>query len=425
MRHSLCCLGLLVLTLPAVSRAATLLQSGDTVAICGDSITEQKKYAVMMEDYFLMCQPAPQIRTFNFGWGGEIALTFAKRLENDVLWYKPTVATTSYGMNDGHYADMSTKTGDDYRQGLLNSIEKLRNGGVRVIVVGSPGPVDGASFKSFTGIKADGYNKTLKALRDIAEDTARKENLPFADVYTPMMDVMTKSKAAYGQDYLFIKGGGIHPEDNGHIVMAYAYLKALGCDGAIGTITVDMMSDRAQGTDGQQILSCREGEVTVESSRYPFCFTGDPDGPSQNDASVLKFFPFNDDLNRYLLVVKNLNGTKAKVTWGSTSKEFSAADLAKGINLAAEFIDNPFSKQFAEVDTAVHKQQDVEIDLVKKLIHSQVPGVELFPPGSKPMEPSELRDKITEQKQKEEDLFRAAVAAVRPVQHTIQIESEP
>jgi len=34
------------------------LQQGDFVAICGDSITEERIYSVYIQDYLLMCQPA-------------------------------------------------------------------------------------------------------------------------------------------------------------------------------------------------------------------------------------------------------------------------------------------------------------------------------------------------------------------------------
>ena len=56
---------------------------------------------------------------------------------------------------------------------------------------------------------------------------------------------------------------GVHPRLNGHLVMAYAFLKALGCDGNIGTITVQGDLNQATGSPGQQIVSCQGGTVTV------------------------------------------------------------------------------------------------------------------------------------------------------------------
>ncbi len=420
----------LVLVSVAVPLRATLvLQPNDMVAICGDSITEQKLYSVFLEDYFLMCQPAAGLRCAQFGWGGEKAGGFLARIDHEVLPFKPTVVTTCYGMNDGNYATMTQATGDTYRQAMTAVVEKLKAGGVKSIVVGSPGCVDAAAFYPNMPYAAEDYNKTLAALRGIAMEVAQKEGTGFADVYTPMMEVNAKAKAAYGKTYQLIAGGGVHPNNNGQIVMAYAFLKSLGCDGAIGTITVDMTAGKAIGTPGQTItgfaLSGDQtggsmGLVEVESTRYPFCFQGDPDKPDQNEACMLKFFPFNEDLNRYLLVVKGLKGSKAKVTWGTTTKEFSTADLAKGINLAAEFLVNPFCDQFRKVHAAVQAQQAQETHLVKELIHN-VPVFKTIAPNSG----ADLEKVVADGMAQEGKLFAAAAALVVPVQYTIKIESEP
>lgn len=402
-------------------RADLILQPHDIVAICGDSITQQKQYSVFMEDYFLMCQPAEKLRAAQFGWNGEQAAGLNARINNDVLPFKPTVATICYGMNDGHYRGMTPATGDAYRQNVTEVVEKLKAGGVRAIIVGTPGAVDAPAYTNPGGVHADEYNKTLGALGDIAREVAQKEGVGFADVHTPMMDVMAKAHAAYGTNYIFIPHDGVHPQGSGHIVMAYAFLKAMGCDGAIGTITVDLSANKAEGTPGQTIQSCQNGSVEIESSRYPFCFQGDPDKPDPTSASMLKFLPFNEDLNRYMLVVKGLKGTKAKVTWGTVSKEFPATDLAKGINLAGEFLANPFRDQFSKVDAAVQAQQAQETTLVISYLHNLPTFQTMLTDTGKG-----YLDKVTaDAMSQEENLFNAAAALVVPVHHTIKIEDVP
>ena len=56
---------------------AQSLQLADRVAICGDSITEQKMYSMYMEDYLLICQPQAQVQAIQFGWSGETTWGFA------------------------------------------------------------------------------------------------------------------------------------------------------------------------------------------------------------------------------------------------------------------------------------------------------------------------------------------------------------
>ncbi|MGB8353871.1 MAG: SGNH/GDSL hydrolase family protein [Chthoniobacteraceae bacterium] len=400
-------------------RADLVLKPNDMVAICGDSITEQRLYSAYMEEYFLMCRPAEGLRAAQFGWVGETTGGFAARIESDILPFKPTVVTTCYGMNDGAYKAMTPHTGDVFRQATTTFVEKMKAGGVRAILLGSPGCVDSTAFWR-PGATADEYNKTLVALSDIAKEVATKEGVTFVDMHTPMMDVMTKAKAAYGANYQFVTGIGVHPAGNGQIVMAYVFLKALGCDGAIGTITVDLAGGTATGTPGQKIVSCQNGTVEVESTRYPFCFQGVPGKPGQAEGNVLGFFPFNDDLNRYLLVVKGIKGAKAKVTWGTVTKEFPAADLAKGVNLAAEFLVNPFCSQFRKVDAAVQAQQAQESLFIRSLLHN-VAMFKTIAPNSG----AELDKVAADGMAQETNLFTAAAALVVPVDHTIKIEQEP
>src|SRR3954447_24513346 len=99
---------LLVLVSPLFARGAEpVLKPNDLLAICGDSITEQKMYSVYIEDYLLMCQPISGVQSMQFGWSGEKADGFLKRMHNDVLRLKPRVATTCYGMNDGQYQQLT------------------------------------------------------------------------------------------------------------------------------------------------------------------------------------------------------------------------------------------------------------------------------------------------------------------------------
>jgi lysophospholipase L1-like esterase len=407
--------GLFLTSGKLVSTAAESLQSGDYVAVIGDSITEQKIYSMFIEDYLLMCQPAADLRVTQFGWGGETAPGFAGRMANDCLRFKPTVATTCFGMNDGGYSPMDAGKGKRYRDGQKSIVKQLKDAGARFIVVGSPGVVDADKFRNPEAAKM--YNPTLAALRDISKEVAAEEGVAFANVFDPMMDVMTKAKAEYGNNYHVGGGDGVHPDRNGHLVMAYAFLKALGCSGDIGTITVNLKSGKAEATTGHKILSAQGGTVEVESSRYPFCFFGDPAKTSAT-RGVIKFFPFNEDLNRFRLVVDGAGADRVKVTWGENSKEFAAADLAKGINLAAEFLDNPFCGAFQEVESKIASQQNMETDLIKRLIHDLPAYMRAVPEEKETL--NRIGDTLV---QKDKVARDASAAAVKPVRHTLKIEA--
>lgn len=398
------------------SAAEPLLREGDHVAVIGDSITEQRLYSMFIEDYLLMCKPAAGLRATQFGWGGETAHGFNGRMANDMLPFGATVATTCFGMNDGGYAPLDPTRAKWYRTAQKAIVDQLKRAKVRVIVVGSPGCVDADTYGRHNPQAAATYNQTLAQLRDIAREVAQQEGVVFADVHTPLFEAMNRAKAKYGKKY-FIAADGVHPDRNGQLVMAYAFLKALGCDGQIGTITVDLASGKAEATDGHRVLGGSVGEVELESTKYPFCFYGDPSQPGST-RSLLEFVPFNDDLNRFRLIVRGLTSEKAKVTWGTVSREFPAAALAAGINLAAEFLDNPFSKSFQQVEAQVAKQQQMEVGLIKNAMHSLPIYRQLAPSEGDSLD--RIAKTLLERDREARD---ASAAAVVPVRHRLKIEA--
>ena len=404
----------------AAARADFLVQPNDVVGVCGDSITEQHLYSAFIEDYLLMCQPTAGQKVVQFGWSGEQAPAFLARLGTDVFPFKPTVVTTCYGMNDGHYGAINDEIAKTYRDAQTGIVEALKKNGVHAIVLGSAKCVDSYTYHKHDVAGAKIYNQNLGALAAIDKDIAAREGVVYADVYGITLATMKKAKAKFGEDYDFAGSDGVHPGPNGHLVMAYAFLKAFGCDGNIGTITVEPGLAQAEATDGHEIVSCENGTVTVKSTRYPFCFTGALDSTDPTStAAVTPFFPFNDDLNRFTLVVKGLTGKKAKVTWGATTKEYTAGQLAKGVNLAADFLQNPFVQQFMQVNDAVRHQEEQETTLSKILMHN-ARILDAVAPGA----PDLVTQLIAQGMAQHDVLYKNAVDLVVPITHTIKIEPE-
>ncbi|MDR1146542.1 MAG: GDSL-type esterase/lipase family protein [Verrucomicrobiales bacterium] len=402
-------LALLVLV-PAVS-AAPILQPNDLVAIAGDSITQQKIYSVYLEDYLLMCQPVPGVRALQFGSNGAGAYVLGARTPENLALFHPTVVTTMYGMNDGQYQPLNEERAAAFRQGTENSIKALRDIGVREIIVGSPSYVDWVRNPEGTRM----YNQTLESLGKIAHAIARREGLVCADVHAEMGAAAAKGKAA---DPRFNTGGdGTHAGPGGHLMIACAFLKAMGFDGAIGTLTVDLARNRAEATKGHTILGFKDGVLEVESTRYPFCFTGDPAQTESSTANAVQYLPFNEALNRYLLVVRGLQTPRAKITWGDQSREFSAAELETGVNLAAAFIPaNPFSEPFAKVDAAVREKQAQETRITWSFL-ANAQDLQRALPGQDALFGDILKAALEQRK----TLINAAAALVVPVRHTVKI----
>jgi lysophospholipase L1-like esterase len=399
----------------AAAPRASILKKGQRVAIVGDSITEQKQYSKFIELYLTACLPELDLQCIQLGWGGETAPGFAARMNNDLLPWKPDVVTTCYGMNDGGYRAYQEDIGKRYSLAMADIVARLKKAGATV-VVGGPGVVDSKYFKG----DQKAYNDNLKHLSEHAKKLAETEGFPHADVFGAMMAAMEKSKPVLGETYDVGGKDGVHPGPNGHLVMAYAFLKAMGIDGQIGTITVDLKG-AAAATEGHKVLGSEAGKVEIESAKYPFCFAGDDKSPG-GTRSMLPYVPFNDDLNRFTLVVKNLGAAKAKITWGAASKSFSKEDLEKGINLAAEFAETPFGEAFRKVEAMIAIKQSFETGMIKTVIN-QFPNMVKSTGQDKGVEASveALRKQLIDTQEK---LGASVRSAMLPVKHTITVAAE-
>jgi len=396
--------------LKAPAPGGLLLRPGDRLAICGDSITEQKMYSRLMETYLTVCVPELKVTVRQYGWSGETAEGFLNRMKNDCLRFQPTVATTCYGMNDYRYRPYDEANGRWYRERYSAVARAFRESGARV-VLGSPGCVGKVAswVKSASGTVEE-HNLSLCELRNIGIEIAAREGVRFADVFWPMFTAGFAARKKYGEEYAVAGKDGVHPGWAGQLIMAYAYLRAMGLDGDLGTFTVDLKAGKAAATAGHQVDSYKDGVLTVTSRRYPFCAAGEPD----KDGSIrsgMTLVPFCADLNRLTLVVKGGGAAGYRVTWGEASRIYTPEQLARGVNLADDFAVNPFSEAFAKVDAAVGAKQAYETKQVKGIFHGKE--------GKADMEAAVRRTEA-----ERAPLAAAIQAALVPVTHTLRIEAQ-
>lgn len=281
--------------LPAPKPKGLMLRQGDLLAVCGDSITEQRMYSRLMEDYLTMCVPELRVTVRQFGWSGERAPGFLARMTNDCLRFKPNVATTCYGMNDHEYRPYEERIGRTYTESETAVIEAFKSHEVRV-VQGSPGCVGKIPFwvKSATGTVYD-LNSNLCTLRNIGIEIAQKEHVGFADVFWPMLTAGMTAQRQWGTNYAISGKDGVHPAWAGHTVMAYAFLKALGFDGNLATFGVDLKRGTMETTAGHEVLSHEGTRFKIKSSRYPFCACIESTDASDSYPACSKVDPTSDN----------------------------------------------------------------------------------------------------------------------------------
>ena len=199
--------------------------------------------------------------------------------------------------------------------------------------------------------------------------------------------------------------------------MASAFLRALGCDGDLGEFIVDMKGRARAKGGGHKVTGGGVGRIELESTRYPFCLEGN-DKSSAGTRSIVPHFRFQQDLNRLTLRVRNLRTSKARVTWGEESREFSHGQLEAGINLAAEFSRTPFDQAFGKVLGAIAKKQEFETQMIKGMV-TQFRSF----PAKDDAELAAAMAKVSERLAAHQQQLDLAVRhAIEPVKHVVTVE---
>jgi len=391
-----------------------LLRTGDRLAIIGDSITEQKMYSRIIENYLTMCVPHLKVTVRQYGWSGEKTDGFLKRMDQDCLSFQPTVATLCYGMNDARYRPYDATNGRWYRDHYTAIVQRFKQHGVRV-VVGSPGCAGKlASWVKSRAGTLDEHNQHLCALRDIALEVASSQQVAFADIFWPMFQQQVLAPRKFSktpEEYAVAGKDGIHPGWAGQVIMAYAFLTAMGLDGDLGTLNVDMAAGTATATGEHRITSFDNGRLSVTSQQYPYCSSGAIDA-DDSVRSGMALVPFAEKLNRFLLKVNGTGERGIQVTWGTETKSFTAAEARAGINLADQFSINPFSAAFERVDAAVLAKQSYETKQVKQIFH-----------GAKGKQ--DFAAAVRETEAEREPLAAAIATAMVPIEHQLTIRVNP
>jgi hypothetical protein len=334
------------------AQAELFVKPGDHIALCGDILSADTGYTSEVEAYLLATQQVPNILSKQFGWGTQSPGEFVKVLNTDLLPSQPTVVTLFYGFGDNGTATPDPQGLNTRKQALSDLIDALKKNGVRVIVLGSPLAVDSQTYHNDPA-KAAVYNQALAVVATADKQLAADKGVIYAPVYEDSFAAMTKLKAKLGSKIKFNQGDPWSLDGITKVVIAGAFLKALGCDGGIGGLTVDFTANQAQGESGTKVTGDNDWTVSVEQSRpllfYPGFGTNDPLFPEAMAQTT-----FNHDLNRFTLTVKNLPSPRAKIYWGNDAwHDYTAEELAKGVNLSAD-MNGPTVQEFSNVLGALY-----------------------------------------------------------------------
>jgi lysophospholipase L1-like esterase len=346
---------------PARGQSVAPFKDGDRAVFLGNSITDGGHYHSYIWLYYMTRFPEMNLTIENAGIGGDTALNMFNRLDTDVFNRRPTVLTVTFGMNDSGYAEYNREGGEEfgrrkYEECLANY--KLLEGrlaglsGVRVVQMGSSPYDEDAQIKN-TALK--GKNAVMQRITDFQKESAGRHGWEFIDLNKPMTEINRRQQAV---DPAFALCGNdrIHPGNDGHMVMAWLYLKAQGFAGRpVADVEIDAAGATATKSVGAEISDIRRSgrdlsfSYLAEALPYPLDTLIRSRG-GQPQSNIVNLVPFTEEMNREMLTVKGLRGRYMLKIDGEEIGSWNAAEYAVGINLAEQ----TWTPQYRQAQSVMH-----------------------------------------------------------------------
>jgi len=332
------------------------LKEGDTWVMVGDSITAQHLHSNYFEAFCYARFPKMTFCFRNSGIGGDTIPKVMDRFAWDVAHWDPTVVSVELGMNDkGQFAT------DKFMENMSSLVAKIRSVNARPVLL-SASPVNNGTPL----VKMDSGNVRLKEYADALKALAEKENIPYADQFTSLVDLWAQNKpkenlanqlvalrellaaqpnlagAEHAKEFLEVwnkmekqpvtmMGDAVHPGPTGQLTMAATLLAELKAPGLVSSSTVDAKTGSAKDS-----VQCKMENVKISGDTLSFDRLDEAlPFPIPDDARpAVTVLDSIANLSKYMLTVSGLKADNYDVSIdGVKVATVSSAELANGWNM--------------------------------------------------------------------------------------------
>lgn len=323
-------------------------KKGDRVTFVGNSITDGGHYHSYIWLYYMTHFPFDEMWMANCGVGGDTSLEILNRLDGDVFAKRPTVLTLTFGMNDSGYFEYNGDEPEKFAAEKLATAKKYyyeiekrlkARPETRMIMIGTS-PYDQTS--TFNDNVFKNKNNTIGKIVAFQDSAAKANNWEFVDFWAPMNRI-NEEQQKVDPAFTICGNDRIHPDNDGHLVMAYLFLKAQGMAGKkIADVQVNAKQKKVLRSENCEISNVenRSGVVTFDylAHSLPFPLDTIPRGWEyrRQQAAALKVIPqFMEEMDNEAFSVTGLKGNYQLLIDNEPIDTLTATQLAKGINLAS------------------------------------------------------------------------------------------
>jgi lysophospholipase L1-like esterase len=320
-------------------------KSRETVVFFGDSITFGGLYAIYVESCLRTRHPGIHWRFVNAGMSSETVSGLSEkdhpgprpnaldRFDRDVAAVQPTLVVACFGMNDGIYAPLDQRRFAKYRAGIGQLIERTHALGARLVLLTPPtfdhpkaGTPDEREPDSY-GYKAPfhDYDQVLHAYSGWLAGLSTP-GVTVIDLHTRMHEHLAGRRRSDPE--FTLQPDRVHPNANGHMVMAATLLKAWGVPAVADELVIEAASLKVAAGHADNL---RREDATLAfdwPARLPMAFDSRWDEESMTLEGMAR------KLNRHTLTIKGLPaGDYRLVAGGEVVAFLGGHELAAGVDL--------------------------------------------------------------------------------------------
>lgn len=327
---------------------SNVYQNGDRACMVGDSITAGGWYTSNIMMYYITRFPEMYVDWRNIGISGDGCHGILWRMNWDILpqlGQKQAVSVLMIGMNDvgrnKFGKESREKLGEEklqkrilstrknYTNNLTKVIDALSENS-RKLIVFTPSIYDQTG--DLPAENLFGVNDELVVFGQIGTELAsKKPNAVAVDMSKAMLETNAKLQATAGKGKTIVGNDRVHPKFAGGLVMLNKWLTDFKEPTEVSNIEINAKKKSIKRAFNCDItkLNVEKGKISFDilEASIPFVVPADAQ-------YVLKYVPFHDNFNRQILKISGLKGKYALKIDGQKVGEYTAKELAKGVNLA-------------------------------------------------------------------------------------------
>ncbi len=358
-----------VMTISATAKELRFpLEDGTKICFIGNSITQDGRYHKILNTHYATRYPGSDVWFISCGIGGDTATGMIARFEDDILIHNPDYAFLMTGMNDMSSAlytngievteELMAKRKaniERYKREVVQLVDMMEEHDIVPILM-TPTIYDQTAKLDTPPLT--GKNDALGLCAQFIRELAKERGLQLVDHYDIMMSI-NQQKQSVDPEATIVGSDRVHPQNEGHFVMAYNILNVIENRGVRSAINIDYrkakVAEATNCTVDKVERDRRKGELTfqVDLKALPM-----PKIAGFNEMN--EYLPFAKEFCRDMLYVGSLPEGSYNLYIDDVSvSEFSSQELCDGVDLSS-YPNTPQNLQSQEILDFINRYSSIQ-----------------------------------------------------------------